>query len=57
MNSFDDMFLNHIPPQIFVMVDSVELFLVGQGLLLVTFLAMVGLFLLLLFIRSNAGPS
>ena len=43
-------------PQIFVMVDSVELFLVGQGLLLVTFMAMVGLFLLLLFIRSNSGP-
>lgn len=37
------------------MVDEIELFLVGQGLLLVTFLAMVGLFLLLLFLRSHSG--
>ena len=37
------------------MADTIELFLVGQGLLLVTFLAMVGLFLLLLFVRSHGG--
>ena len=37
------------------MVDEIELFLVGQGLLLVTFMAMVGLFLLLLFLRSHSG--
>ena len=37
------------------MADTIELFLVGQGLLLITFLAMVGLFLLLLFIRTHPG--
>ena len=37
------------------MADTIELLVVGQGLLLITFLAMVGLFLLLLFVRSQAG--
>ena len=37
------------------MADTIELFLIGQALLLVTFLAMVGLFLLLLFVRTHAG--
>ena len=32
-----------------------ELFLVGQGLLLLTFMVMVGLFLLLLFVRLDLG--
>ena len=32
-----------------------ELFLVGQGLLLLTFMVMVGLFLLLLFVRLDFG--
>ena len=37
------------------MADTIELFIVGQGLLLVTFITMVGLFLLLLFVRINFG--
>ena len=37
------------------MADTIELFLVGQGLLLITFITMVGLFLLLLFVRVHFG--
>ena len=37
------------------MADIIELFLVGQGLLLVSFIVMVGLFLLLLYVRINFG--
>ena len=43
------------PSASIAMADTIELFLVGQGLLLITFLAMVGLFLLLLFIRTHSG--
>ena len=38
------------------MADSIELFLVGQGLLLISFIAMVVLFLLLLLVRNHFGP-
>ena len=45
----------YCPRKFWSMADTIELFLVGQGLLLVTFITMVGLFLLLLFVRTHFG--